>query len=140
LPSGAWALVFAAVTSGALVASALRLIRLREIDPSLVPVSALRRAPVRDRWMPLGLGVVTGLLPCGAFYGALAVAAAAGAPGLGAMSMAAFGATSSLGLILAHPITRYLARERMRYGRALLATMLLVGAAIVLVRPFMRQS
>jgi uncharacterized protein len=140
LPSGTWAFVFAAVTASALVFSALRLMRMRSVDPSLVPVSALRRSERRDRWMPLGLGVVTGLLPCGALYGGLAVAAAAGEPALGAMTMAAFGVTSSAGLIMAHPITRFLARDGMRHGRTLLATFLLAGAVIVLARPFLRPD
>jgi uncharacterized protein len=140
LPSGAWALLFAAVTASALVFSAVRLLRMKKVDPSLVPVTALRRETRRDRWMPLGLGVVTGLLPCGALYGALAVAAATGEPALGAMSMAAFAGASSVGLVVAHPVTRFLARDGMRHGRAVVATALLVGAAIVLVRPFMGPS
>lgn len=137
LPRGAWAYAFAAVTAGALVISALRLLRARAVDPSLVPVTALRRGRRPGRLMPLALGLVTGLLPCGALYGALAVAGAAGQPALGAASMAAFGLASSIGLAMAQPVTRFLARDGMRHGRQLVAAALFVGAAVVLLRPLL---
>jgi uncharacterized protein len=140
LPDGAWAYVFAAITAGALVVSAIRLLRMKPVDRTLVPASALRRTSRRERFMPLGLGIVTGLLPCGALYGALAVSATAGEPALGALAMAAFAATSAIGLAVTQPVTRFLGRDGMKHGRAVVATVLLLGAAIVLARPMSRAA
>jgi sulfite exporter TauE/SafE len=57
-----------------------------------------RLAPLTKRVLPLRtplhalvLGALWGLMPCGLLYGALALAASAESPALGAMTMAAFG-------------------------------------------------
>jgi sulfite exporter TauE/SafE len=49
----------------------------------------------------LGLGLATGILPCGLLLGAFAMAAATASPALGAASMAAFALGSAPGLALA---------------------------------------
>ena len=52
---------------------------------------AQRFLPLRTPWHALVLGGLWGLMPCGLLYGALALAAAAESPVLGAATMAAFG-------------------------------------------------
>lgn len=140
LPHGTWAIAFGAVTAAALVFSGVRLLRARPVPPAFVPVTALRRERARDRLVPLGFGLVTGLLPCGALYGALAVAGTAGSPALGALAMGAFGLASSIGLFAAQPITRFLARDGMRNGRRVVAALLFAGAVMVLVRALGRPG
>jgi sulfite exporter TauE/SafE len=49
----------------------------------------------------LGLGALMGFLPCGLIYAALLKAAAAGSPGAGAVSMAAFGLGTAVSLFAA---------------------------------------
>ncbi len=49
--------------------------------------SAARRTGIAGRFV---LGVITGLLPCGLLWSALAVAVAGGSPAVGALAMAAF--------------------------------------------------
>jgi sulfite exporter TauE/SafE len=85
---------------------------------------------------PVALGVVNGLLPCGLVYGALAGAVGVADPWLGAAMMAAFG----LGTI---PLLAGAAQPAAAWGRALAArsrlagpVMLLVLAALVLLRSF----
>ena len=50
-----------------------------------------RLLPLRTPWHALVLGGLWGLMPCGLLYGALALAASAESPALGAETMAAFG-------------------------------------------------
>lgn len=50
-----------------------------------------RVVPLRSHWGALLLGGVWGLMPCGLLYAALALAASAGSPLLGAATMTAFG-------------------------------------------------
>jgi len=52
---------------------------------------ARRLLPLRTPWHALAAGGLWAFMPCGLLYGALALAASAGAPALGAMTMAAFG-------------------------------------------------
>lgn len=47
--------------------------------------------PLRTPWHALGVGGLWGLMPCGLLYGALALAASAESPVLGAETMLAFG-------------------------------------------------
>ena len=52
---------------------------------------ARRLLPLRTPWHALAAGSLWALMPCGLLYGALALAASAESPALGAMTMAAFG-------------------------------------------------
>jgi sulfite exporter TauE/SafE len=56
----------------------------------LAPVTQ-KLLPIRTLWHALGVGALWGLMPCGLLYGALALAASAESPSVGAMTMLAFG-------------------------------------------------
>jgi sulfite exporter TauE/SafE len=56
----------------------------------LAPVTQ-RLLPIRTPLHALGVGALWGLMPCGLLYGALALAASAESPAVGAMTMLAFG-------------------------------------------------
>jgi hypothetical protein len=73
-----------------------------------------RFLPLRTPWHALVLGGLWGLMPCGLLYGALALAASAESPAMGAMTMAAFGLATlpvmlTMGAV-AQSVTRWLAR------------------------------
>lgn len=61
---------------------------------------ARRLLPLRTPWHALLAGGLWGLMPCGLLYGALALAASAESPSLGALTMAAF-AIGTLPVMLA---------------------------------------
>jgi sulfite exporter TauE/SafE len=95
------------------------------------PISRLFSALVAD---PLLLGVATALLPCGALYAAVAGAAALAEPLPSALMMATFACITGLSLLgfaslgaRLHALTPSLRRG--------LGAVLLVGAAIMAVRP-----
>jgi sulfite exporter TauE/SafE len=80
-----------------------------------------RIEPLRKRFFPidsdaraLGAGAVWGWIPCGLVYGMLPLAAVAGGPLQGALVMAAFGAGTLPGLVLAGSAARGLASVRRR--------------------------
>ncbi len=79
---------------------------------------AKRFLPLRSPWHALALGGLWGLMPCGLLYGALALAASAGSPMAGAVTMAAFGiATLPVMLTmsaLAQGVSRWLSRAWVR--------------------------
>lgn len=137
LSRGITAWIFAAITAAALLLSAYRISRLRESSaPKLLPAGSLNPAKRRARLaLPIGLGLVTGLLPCGALYGAFAVAATAGDPASGALGMASFALASSPGLIFSQGVLRLLAHRRAALGRTILVGALIAGAIFVLLRP-----
>lgn len=114
-------------------------------DPAerrLVKLGRRRKASLGDRLFaalpkhPAALGAMTALLPCGALYAALALAAGTGSPGAGALSMLAFGMISALGLaavgVVIGPLRRAVAHPLARRG---LATLCLVAAIVFVVRP-----
>ena len=77
-----------------------------------------RFLPLRRPWHALALGGLWGLMPCGLLYGALALAASAESPAMGAATMAAFGLATlpvmlTMGAV-AQSITRWLARAWVR--------------------------
>lgn len=79
---------------------------------------AKRFLPLRTPWHALLLGGLWGLMPCGLLYGALALAASAESPTLGAATMAAFGVATlpvmlTMGAI-AQGVSRWLARAWVR--------------------------
>jgi len=97
----------AAVALTALPAAVRGLTLLTKKPPSgLVPL----RAKPRSAWLAtlarllprhgLGLGLATGILPCGLLFGAFSMAAATASPLLGATSMAAFALGSAPGLVV----------------------------------------
>ena len=78
-----------------------------------------RIEPLRRRLFPvdtdaraLGAGAVWGWIPCGLVYGMLPLAAASGSPLAGALVLAAFGAGTLPGLVLAGAAARGLASWR----------------------------
>jgi uncharacterized protein len=109
--------------------------------PALVPVGRTRRslslaARVLARLPrhPFVLGAATALLPCGALAAALLLAAGTRSPGHGAISMAAFAASSGVGLALAGVIAGAL-RGLGRHATRALAVALIAGALVSLYRP-----
>lgn len=141
LPHGLAAYVLAAIMAAAMLTSALRLVRSSAAKalPD-VPVSRLTRPGRSSALMPIGLGVVTGLLPCGSLYGALAVAAASDTPAIGALSMASFGTISAVGLLLSNAAARMLARDATGNGRRIVAGVLVLGATLALLRPLIARD
>lgn len=88
---------------------------------------------------PALLGALTALFPCGAIYAAVLVAAATASPWAGAFSMLGFAMTSSLAL----GISSLIARASMgldRETRRALGAALLLGAAVLVVRPFLASE
>lgn len=94
-----------------------------------------RRLPTH----PLLIGGLTGLLPCGALYAALLIAASSGGPASGAASMVVFGVTSSLGLGALSALSllgpRFARAYRSVWVSRVLAVMLAVGATMLVIRP-----
>lgn len=145
LSGGTTAWIFAGITAFALLLSAYRISRLGEVRaPKLIPIASLNRDDAADQRapqrrtglaLPIGLGLITGLLPCGALYGAFAVAATAGDPASGALGMASFALASSPGLIFSQGLLRLLAHRRAAFGRTVLVGALIVGAIFVMLRP-----
>lgn len=77
-----------------------------------------RFLPLRTPWHAFALGGLWGLMPCGLLYGALALAASAESPALGAATMAAFGLATlpvmlTMGAV-AQRVSRSLARPWLR--------------------------
>ena len=80
------------------------------------------------------IGLLTTLLPCGALYAALLLAAGSGGPLEGSLSMLAFGVTSGLGLLGASLLGRFLDRLGVGARRGLAVAMAL-GAIVFVLRP-----
>ncbi len=83
---------------------------------------------------PLGMGALTALLPCGALWAALAIAAASGAALAGALAMIGFAVASSIGLVASGWLAAFL-RRRSTASRRALAAVMVAGAVIVAMRP-----
>jgi hypothetical protein len=89
---------------------------------------------------PVALGLMTALLPCGALYSALLIAAGSGSAWAGGASMLAFGGVSAIGLAVVGAVAAKVRGLIARGTEApllsrVLATTLLVGALILAVRP-----
>lgn len=81
---------------------------------------------------PFFLGALSGLLPCGALWAALASASATGTALTGSIAMIAFSLASAPGLVF----SGLLASVRFdATGRRLIGTAFLLGAAVLLLRP-----
>jgi uncharacterized protein len=138
----AWVLSWA--MAAALAIAALRLWRGPQVAP-LVRLTRARPAPASTPWFaraaralprsPLSIGLLTGLLPCGALAAAVLVAAGTTSPGLGTLSMVAFATTSGVGLLGVGAAAR---RLRLTHRPALvrsLAVVLALGAVLLALRP-----
>lgn len=80
-------------------------------------------------------GLVTGLLPCGLVYAALALAVGGGSPGAGALAMLAFAAGTTPLLAGASAGLRALTRRFPKARIAIAAGVLLLGLGALAVRP-----
>jgi len=141
LPTTAANWAVAVLTALALLVSAYRLVARRDARPRLVPVERLTKGASRRAVARGGaLGVVTGLLPCGSLYGALAVAAVAGSSASGAATMVVFGVVSGAALALTQVASRRLVDEPGQLGRSIVAGALVAGALLSLGRPWLASS
>ncbi len=135
--------VTALCVAGALAWTALRLLRAQtRAEPPLVPLRRRREGGAALVTPALGVGLATALLPCGALFGALLLAATAGDAGSGSLAMVSFATTSGLSLA-----ALLFAGQRLRNGalgrwcldhRRVVAVALLVVAAGTAARPFLR--
>jgi hypothetical protein len=122
-----------------LVALAISLWRPAASAPQPIPIGRRRRpliarAVAALRPGPLGLGFLSALLPCGALWAALAIAAGSGRALAGALTMLGFACASSIGLLASGWLARAL-RRRSALGRRLLASLLVAGALVIALRP-----
>lgn len=122
-----------------LLFTAAMLLRTPRRAEMLVSLGRAPRAPLLGRVLarladePLLLGAATALLPCGALFAALAGAAAQGNAALGALSMLSFALVTGLVVV---GVAELGALRRSGPGlRRLLALALLIGGAILVVRP-----
>lgn len=136
LPADRVAWVLGAITAGTLAFSAFRLFRAPAAPAAIVPATSLvRRDGKGGALLPLGLGALTGLLPCGSLYGALVLASTAERPVIGALSMAVFALTTAVPLSFSQLAARALLRDANGAGRRIVAGVLVAGAVLALVRP-----
>lgn len=113
--------------------------RLAGLGPARLPTPRwLGRAGGQVRRLgplaPVGFGLLSGLLPCGLVYAALALPLAAAAPLPGALLMVAFGLGTVPGLALAAGAVQRLARSRPWTRRALALGVLVAGGLALGVR------
>jgi sulfite exporter TauE/SafE len=143
-----WASAILSFTlAAALAVAAWRLWRVPGTDAGLVSVG---RGPRRPSWserlfavLPknaFGLGALTVVLPCGALYAALLLAASSGSALGGALTMLVFAAVSGVGLSVVSAVASKLRRligqgVEAPFLRRVLATALMVGALLMVVRP-----
>jgi sulfite exporter TauE/SafE len=106
-----------------------------------VPIAiGKRRRPLAARVIsavrpgPFAFGALTALLPCGALWAALALAAGTGAAADGATAMLGFAGASSLGLLAGGWLGAAIRRRPLGARRAL-AVLLVAGALIAGLRP-----
>lgn len=134
---------WASLALGLVLAAGMVMMAVRLVRPSTGaarPITIGRRAhtPLITRVLgrlprePMLIGALSAVLPCGALYSALLIAASAGSGASGAASMAAFAVTSGVGLLAAGWLAR---KPRSERGRRGIAAILMVGALIVVARP-----
>jgi sulfite exporter TauE/SafE len=118
--------------------AAIRLVRPARAAARPLSIGTRPRTPLVVRVLgrlprePMLIGALSALLPCGALYAALVIAASAGTSAIGAATMAAFAVTSGIGLLAAGWIARRASSPRARHT---IAALLAVGAMIVVARP-----
>jgi hypothetical protein len=134
-------IVFSLSLATGLVLLAARLWRADRAPRAPAPVAlGRRRQPMIARLVavlrpgPLGMGALTALLPCGALWTAVGLAAASDDALPGALVMIGFAGTSSIGLVASGWLGGAL-RRRSIAGRRALAIVLVVGAVIAAMRP-----
>lgn len=147
VPVRAASAILSFLMAGALALAAYRLWRAPSEGPALVSVRrGPRRRSLGERVLArvpkraFALGLITVLLPCGALYSALLVAASSGSAAGGALSMLVFALVSGVGLALVGAVATKVQRlvgqgVEAIFLRRLLATALLVGAVLMVVRP-----
>lgn len=132
--------VVAVALAAALALSALRVLRGVK-KPSEQGLVQLRRAKHVKTSRSVGIGLITGLLPCGALATGLLVAASAGSAAAGALAMVVFALASGPGLALAVAVGgtlgRWLLGEAGERRRAVMAAGLLIAGVWIGVRPWM---
>jgi len=130
--------LLSAAFAGALLVVAVRLWRAPRAHPPIA--IGKRRRPLAARIIsavrpgPFAFGALTALLPCGALWAALALAAGTGGAAAGAAAMLAFAATSSAGLLAGGWLGAAIRRRPLGARRAL-AVLLVAGALIAALRP-----
>lgn len=124
----------------ALIVVAVRMWRGRPVQTPAPVAIGKRRRPLAARAIaafrpgPLLLGALTALLPCGALWVALALAAGAGDALAGAASMLGFALVSSVGLLAASWAGSAIRRRPLAARRAL-AVVMVAGAVLLVLRP-----
>lgn len=113
-------------------------------QPADAPLQSLGKGPRPPSvWMravrslghiPFALGVLNGLLPCGALLAAWLLAGATGSALGGAAFMAGFVGTSSLALIGAASVLQVLARS-FKHAQLMIAVVLVLGGVAAVARP-----
>jgi len=121
----------------ALVATAWRLWA-RAVAAAPSPVTQLRRKPeprpMRSSWMAAGIGLGSGLLPCGALGLMLVAAAGAASPTSGAALGLGFVTSSALGVIGAGGLAGWFYRAARPRVRRALAVVLIAAAGVLVAR------
>jgi sulfite exporter TauE/SafE len=107
-------------------------LRTKQDDPT--PSVASRVLGGLGRY-PFFVGLGTALLPCGALAAAVLIAASTGSTVLGSLSMLAFAAMSSVGLVGATWVFERFARRPRPATSRVLAVMLALGAILFVIRP-----
>ena len=140
-----WAAVALAILlAAAMLLAAARLLR----RPGGTGLVQLRRSKPGVPWIarvlalaprePSIVGALTALLPCGALYTAVLIAAGTGRWHAGALAMSAFALASGVGLA-SSAFFGQRARVSTR-GRHLLAAALIIGAIVVVLRPILASE
>jgi hypothetical protein len=135
--------------AGSFVATG-RLLSRRSSSGGGIPPTASSAPPARSApagagwfsrllgWLPRDaalVGALTALLPCGALYAGLAIAAGTGDPLGGAVAMAAFALASGLGVLGASAVAQRLRTLQRPAALRVLAVVLALGGLVLALRP-----
>lgn len=114
----------------------------KDREPALVQIKARGASQKASRIQrllrslpkqPALFGGLSVLIPCGALWGGLVLAASSGSPAAGALAMATFSLTSGTGLLASSFLSRRL-RARSSHHRVL-ALVFAIGALMLVLRP-----
>lgn len=97
--------------------------------------SLFQRALAVVKRDPFAVGLLTGILPCGALFAALVLAAGTGSPVAGAAVMLGFVTASGVGLLVAGALVARVAVLRRPELSRIVAVVLAVGALLLVLRP-----
>jgi len=112
-----------------------------EIEVAPAPTARRPRRSIAARILallprnPFLLGLMTVLLPCGALYAAIALAAATGSVLAGSALMAGFALTSAILLLGAGALASRLRGLRRGLGTRIIAVLLIIGGLLLAYRP-----